>query len=215
MKESKKDTKPRSCLKPIGGITGLLVAASFLIILGLLGLRALGAYLIVSSDVQASDSIIVLSGGDETRMRTALQIYNENYARIIILTETGDVVEGYEHLNSFDLRIQLLTNGVPSGNILLTDEVVSSTKDEARVVKNLMLSQQMKSGIIVTDPFHTRRAFYIFKQEFKDTDIHLSIQPTYDSWYNARTWFLKISGWRFTFLEYAKLLAEQFNIKVD
>lgn len=214
MKENEKDTKHHGRIKSIGGIIGLFLAVSVLLVLGLVGLRALGAYLIVPSDAQSSNVIIVLSGGDEARMRTALQLYNEKYASMIILTETGDVVEGYEHLHSFDMRIQLLANGVPSGNILLTDGVASSTMDEARLVKNLMLIQQMKSGIIVTDPYHTRRAFEIFQKEFKDTDIHLSIQSTYGSWYNANTWFFHIDGWRFTLLEYAKMLAEKFDIKV-
>lgn len=215
MKENKKDTKHYGCTKSIGGIMGLLVAIPVLLVLGIMGLRALGAYLILSSNAQASNAIIVLSGGDETRMRTALQLYNDKYASMIILTETGDVAEGYGYLHSFDMRIQLLANGVPAGNILLTDGVVSNTKDEARLVKNLMLSQQMKSGIIVTDPYHMRRAFDIFQKEFKDTDIHLYIQAAYGSWYNPRTWFFHIDGWRFTVLEYVKMLAEKLNLKID
>ena len=215
MKEKKINSKPHGCIKSIGGFAGLLVIAFTLLILGLFGLRAAGSYLIVSTEVQASDCIIVLSGGEDTRMRTALQLYDENFARMIILTETGEVVEGYDHLHSFDMRIQLLTNGVPSGNILLTDDVVNNTKDEARAVKNLMLSRQMWSGIIVTDPYHTRRAYKIFMEEFKDTGIRLSIQPTFNSWYSARTWFFQIEGWQLTFLEYAKILSEKLNILAD
>jgi uncharacterized SAM-binding protein YcdF (DUF218 family) len=178
-------------------------------------LRALGAYLIISSELQPANAIVVLSGGDESRMKQALQLYNENYAKMIVLTETGQTTEGFTQLYSFDMRIVLLSHGIPSGNILITDRLVSSTRDEALAVKNLMISQQMKSAIIVTDPYHTRRAFNIFKENFADTDIQLSIQPVQSSWYNSRTWFLKIAGWKFTILEYIKLLADKLQIFVD
>lgn len=177
-------------------------------------LRAAGAYLIVASNLDAANAIVVLSGGEETRMTEALRLYNEDYANKIILTETGQKLEGYKQLYSFDMRIVLLSNGVPSGNILVTDKVVSNTRDEALAVKKLMTSQQMVSAIIVTDPYHTRRAYGIFLDVFKDSGIKLMIQPTPNSWYNSRTWFLKSEGWRFTVLEYLKLVADKLNIEV-
>ena len=195
----------------LGSFTLLIIALIF----GYLGLRAAGAYLIISSDLQAANAIIVLSGGDESRMSEALRLYNENYAKMIILTETGQTTEGYSQLHSFDVRIVLLSNGVPIGNILVTNRSVSSTRDEALSVKNLMINQQMKSAIIVTDPYHTRRANNIFKEIFANTDIKLSIQSVHNSWYNSRTWFLKIDGWKFTILEYLKLLADKLHIVVD
>ncbi len=177
-------------------------------------LRAAGAYLIVASNLEASNAIVVLSGGEETRMTEALRLYNEEYANKIILTETGQKLEGYKQLYSFDMRIVLLSNGVPSGNILVTEKVVSNTRDEALAVKKLMSSQQMVSAIIVTDPYHTRRAYGIFLDVFQDSGIKLMIHPTSNSWYYSRTWFLKAEGWRFTVLEYLKLIADKLNISV-
>ena len=197
------------------GFLGSFTLLIFALILGYFGLRAAGAYLIISSDLQAANAIIVLSGGDESRMSEALRLYNENYAKMIILTETGQTTEGYSQLHSFDMRIVLLSNGVPSGNILVTNRLVSSTRDEALSVKNLMINQQMKSAIIVTDPYHTRRAYNIFNEIFANTNIRLSIQSVHNSWYNSRTWFLKIDGWKFTILEYLKLLADKLHIVVD
>ena len=197
------------------GVLGSIILLIIVIATGYFGLRGMGAYLIISSELQPANAIIILSGGDESRMKEALQLYNENYAKMIILTETGQTTEGYTQLYSFDMRIVLLSHGIPSGNIIITDRRVSSTRDEALAVKNLMISQQMKSAIIVTDPYHTRRALNIFKEYFADTDIRLSIQPVQNSWYNSRTWFMKIDGWKFTLLEYIKLLADKFHIILD
>jgi uncharacterized SAM-binding protein YcdF (DUF218 family) len=197
------------------GFVGIFFLALIIIIIGYFGLRAAGAYLIISSDLEAANAIVVLSGGDESRMKEALQIYNENYARMIILTETGQNIKGYSQLHSFDMRIVLLSSGVPNGNIFITDRLVSSTRDEALAVKNLMINKQMKSAIIVTDPYHTRRALNLFKESFTDTDIRLTIQPVHNSWYNSRTWFLKLDGWKYTILEYIKLIADVLHIIVD
>jgi uncharacterized SAM-binding protein YcdF (DUF218 family) len=197
------------------GVLGSIILLIIVVVVGYFGLRGMGAYLIISSELQPANAIVILSGGDESRMKEALQLYNENYAKTIILTETGQTTEGYTQLYSFDMRIVLLSHGIPSGNILITDRLVSSTRDEALAVKNLMISQQIKSAIIVTDPYHTRRALNIFKENFIDTDIRLSIQPVHNSWYNSRTWFLKKDGWKFTLLEYIKLIADKLHIFLD
>lgn len=178
-------------------------------------LRAMGAYLIVASKVDTANAIVVLSGGDETRLAEALRLYNQNYARMIILTETGQKLQETNQLYSFDMRVVLLSNGVPSGNILITNKKVSSTRDEALAVKTLMQNQQMTSAIIVTDPYHTRRAFGIFQEIFKGTGIKLMIQPATQSWYNSRNWFLKPEGWKYTILEYLKLIGDKLNLVVD
>jgi uncharacterized SAM-binding protein YcdF (DUF218 family) len=169
--------------------------------------RAMGSFLIVSSELEYANAIVVLSGGDESRMQEALELYNQNYSNLIILTETGDVVEGYDYLHSFDMRIELLNNGVPSGNILMTDQVATSTEEEAEAVKRLLTNRQLISCIVVTDPYHTRRAYTIFKDTFADTGIKVMIHPTSPHWFNANTWFLKIKGWHFVVLEYIKYLS--------
>jgi len=181
----------------------LLVALFFCIFL----FRAMGSYLIVSNELEYANAIVVLSGGDESRMQEALELYNQNYSNLIILTETGDVVEGYDYLHSFDMRIELLNNGVPSGNILMTDQVATSTVEEAEAVKRLLTNRQLTSCIVVTDPYHTRRAYTIFKDTFADTGIKIMIHPTSPHWFNANTWFLKIKGWHFVILEYIKYLS--------
>ena len=170
-------------------------------------LRAMGSFLIVSSELEYANAIVVLSGGDESRMHEALDLYNRNYSGLIVLTETGNVVEGYDHLHSFDMRIELLNNGVPSGNILLTNQVATSTEEEAQAVKQILSTRQLISCIVVTDPYHTRRAYTIFRDVFADTDIKVMIRPTSNHWYTADTWFLKVDGWRFTILEYVKYIS--------
>lgn len=202
----------KGCFRIIGGIVGCITIIFILSILGYLFLRGAGAFLIVAGDLAPVDAIVILGGGDEGRMDEALKLYRENYARLIILTETGNRIDEFDYLQSFDLQIQLMNNGVPSGNILITDSQVTSTLEEAEAVKQLLNRRQITSAIIITDPYHTKRAAIIFYDVFSDQEKNIIISPVAPSWYTSRTWFLSTDGWKYTILEYLKLLAYKIGI---
>lgn len=195
------------CSRIVGG--GILLAVLLLIFAvgGYFILRAAGAFLIVADELENAKAIVILGGGNESRMAEALSLYEDGYARLIILTETGIHLDEFDYLQSFDLQIQLLNNGIPSGNILITEEEVSSTLDEARTVRELLENRQLDSAIIVTDPYHARRTRIIFNDVFDGSSVQVSIRPSRASWYNSRTWFLNPRGWQYTVLEYIKLAA--------
>ncbi len=200
------------CFRVIGGGIGLLLLLLFIALGTYALLRKAGSYLVYSDELEPSSAIVVLSGGTESRMKEALKLYKDGYGKVIILTETGRQTEGYEYLNSFDMRIQLLNNGVPDGNIIITDLTVNTTVDEAGAVRDLLKNRQYGSAIVVTDPYHTRRAAKIFHDLFGDTGIRIVIRPVRDSWYKPKTWFLSKSGWKFTISEYLKLVSMKFGI---
>lgn len=212
--QSREEHEPKKggCFKLIGSGIGLLLLLVFIMVAAYGLLRAAGSYLVYSDELEPASAIVVLSGGTESRMREALRLYKEGYGKVIILTETGQQTEGYEYLNSFDMRIQLLNNGVPNGNIIITDLSVNTTVDEAVAVRELLKNRQYGSAIVVTDPYHTRRAAKIFHELFSDTGIKISIQPVRSSWYKPKTWFLSASGWKFTLSEYLKLISMKFGI---
>jgi uncharacterized SAM-binding protein YcdF (DUF218 family) len=203
----------RGCFRRIGGIIGCITAILFLIIFGYLVLRGAGAFLIIANDLKPVDAIVILGGGDEGRMDEALKLYREKYARLIILTETGNRIDEFNYLQSFDLQIQLMSNGVPSGNILITDSQVTSTLEEAEAVKQLMNRRQIASAIIITDPYHTKRTSIIFNDVFSDQEKQIIFRPVAPSWFTSRTWFLSADGWKYTILEYLKLAAYKLGIE--
>jgi uncharacterized SAM-binding protein YcdF (DUF218 family) len=170
-------------------------------------------YLIIADELVPAQAIVMLSGGDESRMDEVLDLYNEHYGRVIVLTETGRQLENFDVLHSDDMRIQLMNNGVPSGNILITDVNVNSTLDEAYAIKELLTNQQYSSAIIVTDPYHTRRTALVFHNAFAESVIKLIFRPVRGSWFNSRTWFLSLKGWQYTILEYLKLFGYYMGIR--
>ena len=213
MEKEKNSPCIKGCFRFITRGVGLLALLVFLATGGYIFLRGAGAYLIIADELQPAQAIVMLSGGDDSRMVEALSLYNDNYGTVIILTETGRQLGNYDTLHSNDIRIQLLNNGVPSGNILITDIKVSSTLDEAYAIKKLLTNQQFSSAIIVTDPYHTRRTALTFRSVFIGSPIKLIFRPVRGSWFNSRTWFLSLDGWKYTILEYLKLLGYYLGIK--
>lgn len=210
--KNKKKNCLGGCFGIAGGIVFAIAAVIISIVFGYLALRGAAAFLIIADDLEPASAIVIMGGGGEPRMAEALELYRDRLSRIIILTETGEYVEEYDYLQSFDIRIQLMNNGVPAGNILITESEVSSTLEEARAVLKVMKTRQMNSAIIVTDPYHTKRTSIIFDDVFSDEEIRLYFHPVTPSWYNSRTWFLSGDGWKFTALEYAKLAAYALGI---
>jgi len=209
MKNNSKERKGclKGCIGVLGGVFGVVVILGAAVVFGYLGLRGAGAFLIIADELEPASAIVIMGGGGEPRMEEALELYRDKFARIIILTETGEYIEEYDYLQSFDIRIQLMNNGVPAGNILITESEVTSTLDEAKAVLKVLKSRQMNSAIIVTDPYHTKRTSIIFNDIFANEEIRLYFHPVTPSWYNSRTWFLSKEGWKFTTLEYVKLTA--------
>jgi uncharacterized SAM-binding protein YcdF (DUF218 family) len=213
MQIEEKPSLIRGCFKVFTHGFGIIASIAIIIIGGYILLRGAAAYLIIADKLQPAQAIVMLSGGDESRMKEALSLYKDNYGKVIILTETGQRFGKYDTLYSNDIRIQLLNHGVPNGNILITSVKVSSTLDEAYAVKKLLTNRQLSSAIIVTDPYHTRRAALVFRNVFGNSSIKLIFRPVGGSWYNSRTWFLSPDGWRYTFLEYVKLIGYYMGIK--
>ena len=188
-----------------GARTCLLVLLT-LLCLGYLFLRGLGAYLIHGDAVERSDAVAVLGGGGDHRVVEAVRLIDEEMGRVLILTDTGAVGEGenvWQTSNAF--RIVAIENGLSPGAIMLTEQVVESTYDEARAVRQTMEQHGMKSVIVVTDPFHTERTRRIFRDAFSGSDLSIRVRPVPGHWYRSGTWFLSREGWGHTIREYAKL----------
>jgi uncharacterized SAM-binding protein YcdF (DUF218 family) len=193
------------------------VVLSCLLVFGTLGLLTLaGGVLITADPLEKADAVVLLSGGDQARMDETVRIYEEEFASTIILTETGEDVEGYDVQYSKEQRNLLVDKGVPLGAIRITEKPVGSTRGEAKAVKKLIASDDdVHSIIVVTDSYHSFRTRLQFREVFSDTDIKVLVRPVRDSWYRSTTWWLSPQGWQATILEYFKLAAFIFETGIN
>ena len=187
------------------------------LLLGLLWLIAwIGARgLIVSASLERADAIVVLSGSSTLAERTqhAARIYYQNRAQRILLT-TDNQQGGWssaEQRNPYfhEIAVNELTRlGVPSQNIEVIKPPVSSTWDEAVRVNEYAKTNNLRTILIVTSSYHSRRALWSFRTLLHDTNTQLGLDPVPTGIQTPppATWWLHGRGWQLVLVEYLKLI---------
>ena len=175
-----------------------------LVCVGFALLYGAGEFLVRSDGLERSGAVVLLSGGGDERMDEAARLMRERYADLMILTDTAQTMPDGMLTASY-MRLEAISKGVSPAQIQLTDHVVGSTRDEARAVRAYLELHQVKSCLVVTDPFHTRRTRLIFQNEMQGSGIEVRVIPSLGHWYHAERWFLSLRGWQATLSEYAKL----------
>lgn len=200
-------TKPLR--KKVGLGCALLIA---LPLAAYLFLWALGGFLIVGDAVERGDAIVLLSGGGDERLDEAVKVFQSGLADHLLITETGTIPEGGGPRASDLLQRQAEAAGIPGDSVWTTLGKSTNTRDEASAVREFCKQNDLKSIIVVTDPYHTRRTQLVFRSAFAGSDIHVMVRPVRDHWYQSSTWFFSLRGWRVTITEYLKLTGTLFSV---
>lgn len=170
--------------------------------------------LIVHSEPNRADALIVLSGSSNylERTRWAAELFRQRRAPMIVVTN-DDLRGGWsngEQRNPFFIErevTELRAAGVPSDSIVALTPPVSSTYEEATVLREYAVSHNLRSVVIVTSAYHSRRALRTFKRVFEGNDIKIGIDPAASGQDSPSplTWWLHARGWREVAGEYVKL----------
>ncbi|MBM4429941.1 MAG: hypothetical protein FJ026_06265, partial [Chloroflexi bacterium] len=82
----------------------------------------------------------------------------------------------------------------------------TTTYSEAVAVRGMAEERGWRSLLVVSDPYHLRRARLCFHDALRGTAVTVSVQPVHPSWYNPASWWTTQDGLRETWTEYLKLL---------
>lgn len=171
--------------------------------------------LIVRSDLQQADAVVVLGGSSTFVERTQLaaQIYKEGRAAKIVLTNDGQQGgwSNTERRNLFFFERaarELQDVGVPTDKIEVLPQVVLSTYDEARLLREYAVAHRLRSVLVVTSAYHSRRALWTLRRVFEGSGIELGFESPPAGWQTPApaTWWLHARGWRLVAGEYVKLV---------
>ena len=169
--------------------------------------------LIVSRPLEHADAIVVLSGSGTftERTRKAAQLYRAGVARTVIIT--NDNRQGgwskVEQRNPYYYEramAELLMEGVSAADIVVLPDVVHSTHDEVVALRKHAQSVPLKSMVIVTSAYHSRRALSAMQKSFAGTDVKIGVDPVPPGNQTPKpaTWWLHPQGWEDVALEYVK-----------
>jgi uncharacterized SAM-binding protein YcdF (DUF218 family) len=147
--------------------------------------------LCVDSGPVKADVMVVLGGGSHERPERAAELFKENAAAKIILSGAGD--------DEINRRI-LITDGLPA-KAIQTENKSATTRENAKFTIKLLRAEKIRSAIIVTSWYHSRRALKAF--EHYAPEIKFYSRPSYFAFARA-DWTRKGISKRIR-LEYVKL----------
>lgn len=201
--------------KKISFILGsLLLAILLLFLLRVPILRGIGNHLICEDSLKKADVIFVLSGGAFDRGRQAVVLYKKGYAPKIVCTGEnipGDFrAMGYNCMESLITSTYIKKQGVDSSAIELIS-AGTSTKEEVDLIVKYCKINQIKTVIIVSTKFHTRRIYSSVRKVFLDNKINVIINGAPSSNYDETHWWNDEEGLITVNNEYIKLIYYWFK----
>lgn len=169
--------------------------------------------LIIERPLQDADAIIVLSGSAvyKERTRKAAELYTQGVAPIIFVTNDGERA-GWSQKEQTNLpyveleQRELIANGVRPEAIVNLPGIVSGTDQEAQAAMGEVERRQIRSLVIVTSAYHTRRALRTFEKILGSRNVEIGIvcTPVGEQTPGANYWWLSASGWQMVAGEYVK-----------
>ena len=152
-------------------------------------LGAMGDFLVAREELSPSDTIIVLAGNSIYRARYGAMLYQRGLAPRVIISNEPVRTRG---LDSTWLELKglgLSKLDIPDAAIMPIEQVSGSTFEEAQHSRDMMLRQGWSSAILVTDPFHTRRALLTFQSVFGPAGLRVTPAPAEGSKYQTDGWW--------------------------
>ena len=177
-----------------------------------IGLRV-GNFLIVQDNPAPADVIHVIAGNDY-RTEYAIQLYKQGLARTIFFT--GGWCTHHKYYHGEHGKQLAIMEGVPQQAIAYDDSPVLSTYDEAILLKkyldeNLPASQSI---IVVSDPFHMRRARWTSEMVF-GKGMKISMQPVpFEQTPYKQHWWTDGASRRYVSDEYKKMIFYYFRYQL-
>jgi uncharacterized SAM-binding protein YcdF (DUF218 family) len=165
-------------------------------------LLAVGNYLVIQDRLVPADVIHVIAG-DDYRTEYAIHLYKQGYAKYIFFTGGWCEKHGWHGEHGQQLAMQ---GGVPPEAIVLDDTNVTSTYDEVMLLKAWMdqSSQPIQSVMVVSDPFHMRRARWTYRHVLgKKIDILMAPVP-FDQTPYQKYWWEDLGSQKYVKDEYIK-----------
>lgn len=174
---------------------------------------SLATCLIVEKPIATADAIVVLSGSEayKERTRKATELYSTAVAPRVFLTDDGGRA-GWSRDERVNLpfvelaRRELVAGGVPPEAITVLPDHVSGTDQEAKALSAEIDSRSVKSVVLVTSAYHTRRAFRTFDKILAGKGVEIGVvhSPFGKDSPSPDYWWLSLRAWRTIGGEYVK-----------
>lgn len=163
------------------------------------GCRRTGQWLVKDDLPSHADALVILMGNFPERVMQAADLYNEGRAdRILIVEESMGAYRGLKQrgINVISKTTQAVEScvalGVPAAKITVLPGDARSTLTEAVIIRDyLRTAGGIDSLVLVSSPYHLRRATLIFEKVMNKLDppVWIGCSPSTYADYNAAGWW--------------------------
>jgi len=168
-------------------------------------LTAAGEVLVAHDALAPADVIVVLAGNSPFRARHAEALYARGLAPHVIISNEPLSSHGVQ-TTWLELRAAgLVRLSIPDEAIVPSPQISDSTYEEALHSREIMQTRGWRSAILVTDPFHMRRALLTFQAAFAPGGLTVLASPAEGSKYGVDNWWTDRNAIMRVAQEYLKL----------
>jgi uncharacterized SAM-binding protein YcdF (DUF218 family) len=171
----------------------------------LLAIALLGPGLFLDTPQPAprvSDAIVVISGDEQlARFQEGVNLYQKGFGRFLVFS--GAAFDNGTS-NADVMRAMAVQRGVPESAIL-DEPQGEDTWGNAIFTRQVLEAHGLQSAILVTSPYHSRRAKLTFDTVYAGSGIELMVHAAPDSQWRKLSWWQQPETRRLTFTELQKL----------
>jgi uncharacterized SAM-binding protein YcdF (DUF218 family) len=165
-------------------------------------LVGVGHWLDVTDPLAKADAIVAISGDTGARAESAIALWKQGYAPVLIFS--GGSSDPASVASAELMKRTAVAAGVPA-NAIVVEGTSATTEENAQRVAEVMKSQGLRSAILVTSPYHQRRAAMLFEREFSRASLSFLNHPADDPDWDANLWWTREPSRSLTLVELAKL----------
>jgi uncharacterized SAM-binding protein YcdF (DUF218 family) len=165
-------------------------------------LVGVGHWLDITDPLAKADAIVAISGDTGARAETAITLWKQGYAPLLIFSGGSSDPESVASAEL--MKRTAVAAGVPA-NAIAVEGASATTEENAERVAEVMKARGLVSAILVTSPYHQRRAAILFEREFGRAALTFRNHPADDRSWDPTLWWTSDPSRTLTLIELAKL----------
>jgi uncharacterized SAM-binding protein YcdF (DUF218 family) len=193
---------------PRVALTCLLLAA-----LSAWPLSRAGTALVVSHPLDSPDAIVMLASHEWERLPATAALARQ-YPQARVLLTVPRVVSAVNCHRCPERPAWLQAEGVEAERITLLPWSVGNTYEEARATRQYAETSSVSRLLVVTSPYHTRRAWGTFQSVFAGAAVQLGISPAAGANGRPERWWTAGYDRSYVIYEWTALLKYRFVHRV-
>ena len=174
-----------------------------------------GTGLVVSRDIGQPDAIVMLASHEWERLPAAAAVARQYPESRVILTVPITVTK-WNCSQCPERPAQFAAQGVSADRIVeLAGDPAANTYGEAQSVSRWVRTHPIKKLLVVTSPYHTRRALNVFEQAVGSLGVEVGVLPaTQFSPAKPQRWWLGVYDRGYVPYEWAGIIYYRFKYNV-